>query len=180
MARSQPRAAILVENLYQEMEVWYPIFRLQEAGAKVTIVGPEQAKYTSKLGYPVQADLAAAEARASDFDLVVVPGGFAPDLMRLCKPMVSLVGEMHAQGKIVAAICHGTWLLASAGALKGRRATGAPSIVDDIRNAGGQYVDEAVVCDGNLVTSRKPADIPAFSAGILHALGDRFGAPAWA
>lgn len=179
MAHATPRVAILVENLYQEMEVWYPIFRFQEAGAKVTIFGPEKTRYTSKLGYPVQADEAASAARAADFDVVVVPGGFAPDLMRTCKPMVSFVREMHEQGKIVAAICHGTWLLASAGALKGRRATGAPSIVDDICNAGGSYDDAEVVRDGNLITSRKPADIPAFSAAILHAVSDQFGRPSW-
>lgn len=177
MPNAKPRVAILVENLYQEMEVWYPIFRFREAGAKVTILGPEKARYTSKLGYPVQADAAVAEGRAEDFDAVIVPGGFAPDLMRTCKPLVAFVREMNEQRKIVAAICHGTWILASACALKGRRATGAPSIADDIRNAGGIYVDEEVVRDGHLVTSRKPADIPAFSAEILRALSGQSGRP---
>lgn len=176
MARATVRAAILVENMYQEMEVWYPIFRFKEIGAQVTVFGPERAKYTSKLGYPVQADAPASDARADDFDVVVVPGGFAPDLMRVCKPMVSFVREMNERGKLVAAICHGTWLLVSAGALKGRKATGAPSLVDDIVNSGGTYVDQDVVLDRNLVTSRKPADIPAFSAAILQALSDRVAA----
>lgn len=173
MAKAKTRVAILVENMYQEMEVWYPIYRMQEAGAAVTIFGPEKTKYNSKLGYPVQADAAASEARAENFDVVIVPGGFAPDLMRVCKPMIGFVEEMHKAGKVVAAICHGTWILVSAGALKGRRATGAPSIADDIRNAGGMYEDSEVVRDGNLITSRKPADIPAFTAAILQAASDQ-------
>lgn len=173
MAKNGPRVAILVENMYQEMEVWYPIFRFQEAGAKVTIFGPEKAKYTSKLGYPCQADAAAETARAEDFDVVIVPGGFAPDLMRLCKPMISFVREMSAQGKIVGAICHGTWILVSAGILKDRRATGAPSIADDITNAGGRYEDLDVIRDGHIITSRKPADIPAFSAALVQAVAER-------
>lgn len=173
MAKVAPRVAVLVENMYQEMEVWYPIYRFRELGAKVTVFGPEKARYTSKLGYACQADAAASEARAGDFDVVIVPGGFAPDLMRLCKPMISFVKQMSQEGKIVAAICHGTWILVSAGVLRGRRATGAPSIADDISNAGGQYEDAEVVRDGNLITSRKPADIPAFTAAIVEALSDQ-------
>lgn len=179
MAHSSPRVAILVENLYQEMEVWYPVFRFKEAGAKVTVVGPEKSKYASKLGYPIESDIAASDARAEDFDAVIVPGGFAPDLMRVCRPLVSFVRDMHADNKIVASICHGTWILASAGVLSGRRATGAPSIADDIRNAGGAYEDAEVVRDGSIITSRKPADIPAFSSAIMEALSERFVRTPW-
>jgi protease I len=175
MSQGKLRVAILVENKYQEMEVWYPIFRFQETGAVVTIIGPDIGKYTSKLGYPVASERAAADARPADFDVVVIPGGFAPDLMRLCKPMVSFVRQMHDEGRIVAAICHGSWLLASADIIRGKRVTGAPSIVDDLRNAGGVYEDRDVVRDGNLISSRKPADIPAFSAAILKAVAERSG-----
>ncbi|NPC59130.1 type 1 glutamine amidotransferase domain-containing protein [Caenimonas soli] len=175
MSQRKLRVAILVENMHQEMEVWYPIYRFQEANAVVTVIGPDVGKYTSKLGYPVASELAAADAKASHFDVIVIPGGFAPDLMRLCKPMVSLVREMHEQGRIVAAICHGSWLLASADIIRGKRVTGAPSIVDDLRNAGGLYEDCEVVRDGNLISSRKPADIPAFSAAILQAVAERTG-----
>ncbi len=178
MSKMNSRVAILVENNYQEMEVWYPIYRIIESGMRITVIGPEKGRYVSKLGYPVQAELAASDARAEDYDAIIVPGGFAPDLMRLCKPMLELVGACHRRGAVVAAICHGTWVLISAGLAEGRRLTGAPSIADDIRNAGGNYVDQEMVRDGSLITSRKPDDIPAFSAAVIDALAEKFGAAA--
>jgi protease I len=164
------RVAMLVENLYQEMEVWVPIFRLHEAGARVTIIGPKAGEYRSKLGYPVVADTTAESAATVEFDAVIVPGGYAPDLMRTSEPMVDLVRRHARSGAIVAAICHGSWMLASADAIRGKRVTGAAQIRDDLRHAGGIYVDEEVVRDANLITSRKPADIPAFCRAIMGAL----------
>ncbi len=165
------RAAILVEQMYQEMEVWYPIYRLREAGCKVTIVGPEAGQsYASKLGYPVKSDKAAGDVSADDFDLLVIPGGYAPDHMRRCEAMIRLTSAMAEQGKVIAAICHGPWVLCSAQALKGRKATCFFAIKDDVINAGGKYQDAEVVRDGNLITSRKPDDLPAFLHAIIQAV----------
>ena len=170
MDLQQVRAAVLVEQMYQEMEVWYPGYRLREAGCKVTIVGPEASQtYPSKLGYPVKSDKAAKDVRSDDFDVLVIPGGYSPDHMRRCEPMIRLVSTMAEQGKVVAAICHGPWLLCSTQALKGKKATCFFSIKDDVINAGGKYVDAEVVRDGNLITSRKPDDLPAFLQTILQA-----------
>jgi protease I len=168
------RAAILVEQQYQEMEVWYPLYRLREAGCKVTVVGPEAgATYPSKLGYPVKCDKAAKDVGANDFDLVVIPGGFAPDFMRRTEAMIRFVSAMAEQGKVVAAICHGPWVLCSTQALKGKKATCFFAIKDDVINAGANYVDAEVVRDGNLVTSRKPDDLPAFMQAIFQAVKEQ-------
>jgi len=168
------RAAVLVEQMYQEMEVWYPVYRLREAGAKVTIVGPEAGKdYPSKLGYPAKSDKAARDVSANDFDLLVIPGGYAPDHMRRCEPMIRLVSDMCEQGKPVAAICHGPWMLCSTQALKGKKATCFFAIKDDVVNAGGKYVDAEVMRDGNLITSRKPDDLPAFMQTLIQAVRER-------
>src|SRR5215471_11549365 len=167
------RAAVLVEQQYQEMEVWYPLYRLREAGCKVTLVGPEAGQtYPSKLGYPAKSDKAARDVSADDFDVIVVPGGFAPDFMRRHQEVIKLVGAMAEQGKVVAAICHGPWVLCSTQALKGKRATCFFAIKDDVSNAGARYVDEEVMRDGNLITSRKPDDLPAFLRAILQAVGE--------
>ena len=164
------RAAVLVEQQYQEMEVWYPVYRLREAGCTVTLIGPEADKsYPSKLGYPARSDRAAKDVSAADFDVLVIPGGFAPDYLRRSEAILRLVRGMAEQGKVVAAICHGPWVLCSTPALKGKRATCFFAIKDDVINAGGQYVDAEVVRDGNLITSRKPDDLPAFLQTILHA-----------
>jgi protease I len=165
------RAAVLVEQQYQEMEVWYPIYRLREAGCTVVTVGPKAGqKYPSKLGYPVESDKAARDVSANDFDLLVIPGGFAPDYLRRDPAILKLVGAMAEQGKIVAAICHGPWVLCSTQALKGKKATCFFAIKDDVQNAGATYVDAEVVRDGNLITSRTPDDLPAFLVAILAAV----------
>src|SRR5437763_11726512 len=118
------KIALLVDNVYQEMEVWYPYFRLQEAGAQVITVGAAAGQtYTSKLGYPVKSDKSYDQVKSSDFDGVIVPGGFAPDHIRRHPKAIQLVKDLDGEGKLVAAICHGPWVLCSAGVLKGRRAT---------------------------------------------------------
>ena len=171
MNLSGKRVAVLVEQQYQEMEVWYPVYRLREAGCAVELVGPEAGKtYASKLGYPAKADVSAKDASADWFQAVVIPGGFAPDYVRRSEPMLKLVRDVFAQGKPVAAICHGPWVLCSTPALKGKKVTCFHSIKDDVTNAGGTYVDQEVVVDGNLITSRKPDDLPAFMAALLEAM----------
>jgi protease I len=167
------RVAVLAENMYQELELWYPLLRLREAGAETFVVGTGTADtYTSKAGYPVQVDVIADEVKADDIDAVVIPGGYAPDLMRRSPAMVNLVREASAQGKVVAAICHAGWMLASADVVKGKKATCFFAIKDDLINAGATYVDAEVVRDGNLVTSRVPSDLPAFCRTIIGALSE--------
>ncbi len=166
------KIAILVDQLYQEMEVWYPLFRLQEAGATVVTVGAKAGEtYGSKLGYPVKCALSYDDAKASDFDGVVVPGGYAPDHIRRHAKANELVRDINAAGKLVASICHGPWVLCSAGGmLKGRKATSFFAIKDDVVNAGALWEDAEVVVDGNLVTSRKPEDLPAFCRASIAVL----------
>ena len=168
------RVAVLVEQKYEELEVWYPVYRLREAGCEVVMVGPEAGKvYPSKLGYPAKADAAAADVKADQFDAVVIPGGFSPDYVRRSDTMLKLVRDAHSQGKPLAAICHGPWVLCSTTALKNRKATGYHSIKDDMVNAGATFVDQEVCVDGNVITSRKPDDLPAFVAAIIAALKNR-------
>jgi protease I len=165
------RVAVLAENMYQELELWYPLLRLREAGAETFVVGAGGAdSYTSKLGYPVQVDMDAGQISANDLDAIVIPGGYAPDMMRRHPEMVGLVAEAFDQGKVVAAICHAGWMLASAGILEGKQATCFFAIKDDVVNAGAAYVDAEVVIDGNLITSRTPSDLPAFCRAIIEAL----------
>ncbi|MEO6808011.1 MAG: type 1 glutamine amidotransferase domain-containing protein [Isosphaeraceae bacterium] len=167
------RVAVLVEKLYEDLELWYPVLRLREAGCTVTIVGPKAGEsYPSKHGYPAKADASASEVKADDFDAIIIPGGYSPDHMRRCKPMVDLVIRAASQRKVLAAICHGGWMLCSARCLKGRRVTGYFSIRDDVENAGGVWEDAPCVRDGNLVTSRTPDDLPAFMQGIFAALAE--------
>lgn len=172
MTLSGKKVALLIEDEYQILEGWYPKLRLEEAGATVVVVGSGTKKsYDSKEHYPMDVDADAADVTSADFDAVVVPGGFAPDNMRLHPEMISLVRDAHESGKLVAAICHGGWVLASAGVLKnGRKVTGYLPIKDDVENAGGVWVDEAVVIDGNVITSRTPIDLPAFGAALVKYL----------
>jgi protease I len=165
------KIGVLVEEFYQELEVWYPLLRLREAGAETFTIGIEPGRiYKSKLGYPVKADRGINDLSPTDVDALVIPGGWAPDHMRRHPSYVNLVREMNALGKIIAAICHAGWMLCSAGIVHNRRATCFFSIKDDLINAGAHYVDEPVVVDGNLITSRVPDDLPEFCRALLRAL----------
>jgi protease I len=164
------RIAILVEDLYNELEFWYPFYRLKEAGAIVTVVGNGAKEYHSKIGMPAPGGVSAETVKSADFEAVIVPGGYAPDRMRRSQAMLGLVRSCFQEGKVVAAICHAGWVLVSAGILKGKTATGVSSIKDDLVNAGAKYVDQEVVRDGNLITSRTPDDLPAFCREIIKAL----------
>src|SRR5687767_6048618 len=131
------KIAILVEKFYEDLELWYPYYRFKEAGAQVTLIGPAKgATYESKHGYPAKSDAAIHEVRAGQFDAVIIPGGYAPDHMRRTPAMTQFVKDMHKEGKLVAAICHAGWMLASADIIRGVKVTGFSSIWDDLRNAG--------------------------------------------
>ena len=165
--------AILAEHQYQELELWYPLLRLREAGANAVVVGPSDRQiYGSKLGYPITADVGVDTVTPDDFDAVVIPGGFAPEGLRRTKAMIDLVRAVHDQGSLIAAICHAGWVLASAGIARGRKLTCVGIIKDDVINAGGNYVDEPVVRDGNLITSRLPGDLPEFGRAIVEYLAE--------
>jgi protease I len=165
------RIAIFVDQLYQEMEVWYPYYRLIEAGAEVHLVAAEAGKtYPSKLGYPCTATKTYAELKAADYDGVIAPGGFAPDFIRRHPASSQFIAQIDAQGKLVAAICHGLWCLCSANVLKVKRCTSFFAIKDDVVHAGGLWEDAEVVVDHNLVSSRKPDDLPAFMKACISVL----------
>ena len=170
MKLKSKRIAILAESMYQEMELWVPYYRFKEEGAEVKVVGTGAKSYASKSGYPVNADVSAEEVKAADFDAVIIPGGYAPDMMRRSAAMVKLVKDAFQGGKVVAAICHAGWMLCSADVLKGKTATCFHSIQHDLVNAGARYVDQEVVVDGNRITSREPKDLPAFCREIIKAL----------
>ena len=165
------KTAILVDEMYQVLEVWYPYYRLIEAGVKVDFVADEAKKqYPSKEGYPCISDIAAKDAVADNYDCMIIPGGYAPDYMRRSRAVIKFANDMVNADKIIAAICHGAWLLCSTPIFKGKKATCFMAIEDDIINAGAEYVDEECVVDGNLITARKPDDLPAFCTAIIKAL----------
>ncbi len=165
------RVIILVEEMYNEYEYWYPYYRLKEAGADVTVVGSGSSEtYKSKSGLQVSVNTSADHVSAADYDGIVIPGGYAPDLMRRYPSMVKLVKDLFEAGKVVAAICHAGWMLASAGIVQGKTVTCFFSIKDDLIHAGANYVDQEVVVDGNLITSRKPDDLPAFMKAVIAGL----------
>jgi deglycase len=165
------RFLMFVEDIYEDLELWYPKLRLAEAGAHVTVAGPEMGKrYKGKNGYPCQSDAAIADMEATDFHGVVIPGGFMPDKLRRDPKVLSLVRDFDKAGKLVAAICHGGWIPISAGVYRGVRVTGSPGIKDDLTNAGAIWEDASVVIDRHFVSSRKPDDLPDFCRGILKVM----------
>ncbi len=162
--------AIFLANFYEELEYWYPYYRMKEEGANVTSVAAKVDTYKGKNGLPANADVSISDVSSDQFDALIVPGGYAPDHMRRAPKMISFLKEMYDSGKVVAAICHAGWALASAGILEGKKVTSFFSIKDDIVNAGADWVDQEVVVDGKLITSRKPGDLPAFCQAIIKSL----------
>ncbi len=165
------RVAVLAENTFEDLELWYPLLRLREAGATTVVVGTGSADtYTGKHGVPVLVDEDADTVSAADFDAVIIPGGYAPDRMRRHPAMVALVRQAAQSDKVVAAICHGGWMLCCTDALRGKKATSFMAIRFDMMNAGAEWLDRECVVDGNLITARKPDDLPAFCGAIIAAL----------
>ena len=168
MSDKSIQIALLVEDQYQVLEVWYPYYRLKEEGIGVTIIGTgTKDVYQSKEGYPIKVDTSIKEVKPADFDGVIIPGGYAPDILRRYAEVVNFIKRLYIDGRVVAAICHGGWLLVSAGILKGHTVTCFFAIKDDLVAAGAKYVDREVVVDKNLVTSRKPDDLPRFVQEII-------------
>ncbi|HAM72164.1 MAG TPA: protease [Verrucomicrobiales bacterium] len=172
MIRRMSRTLLtFVDEIYEDLELWYPLLRLQEAGVETRIAANEIRTYSGKHGYPAKSDLLLADARSSDFCGLLIPGGFMPDKLRRDPKVLALTREFHEQGKVVAFICHGGWIPISARILRGRRVTGSLGIKDDLENAGGIWIDEPVVVDGNLISSRTPRDLAPFARAVVDFLG---------
>lgn len=172
------RAAVAVGPLFEDIEALYPLYRLREEGAEVAVIGSEAgATVSGKKGGELETDRAAGDLSAGDLDLLVIAGGYGPDKLRMDDGMLRLVRELHAEGKPIAFICHAGWVPASAGIVDGRRVTSYPAIADDMRNAGAEWEDAEVVVDGNLISSRKPDDLPAFMRALIAA-AERSAEPA--
>ena len=156
--------------LYEDLELWYPKIRLEEEGARTVVAGTGEKTYQGKKGYPITVDTSVDEIRAADFDGLVIPGGYAPDIMRRSQKLLQLTREIFQAGKPVAFICHAGWVPISAGIVKGKRGTSVGAIKDDLVNAGLLWEDSAVVVDGNLISSRTPGDLPQFCKALIAAL----------
>jgi len=156
--------------LYEDLELWYPKIRLEEEGARTVVAGTGEKTYQGKKGYPITVDTSVEEIRAADFDGLVIPGGYAPDIMRRSQKLLQLTREIFQAGKPVAFICHAGWVPISAGIVNGKRGTSVGAIKDDLVNAGLLWEDGAVVVDGNLISSRTPADLPDFMRALIAAL----------
>lgn len=167
------RVLILVGEIYEDLELWYPKLRLEEAGASVTIAGPEAGvTYNGKHGYPCVSEARIDDMLEADFDGIVVPGGFMPDVLRRDPAVLTLVADFAAAGKPLAAICHGGWIPISAKVYGGVRVTGSPGIKDDLENAGAVFEDAPVVVDRHFVSSRRPGDLPDFCRALIAMLVD--------
>jgi protease I len=165
------RVLIFAGPLFEDIELLYPLYRLREEGAEVVVAGLGEKEYRGKHGHPVGVDTNVDQVSAREFDAVVIPGGYLPDHLRRSEKVLEIVREAFEEGKPVAAICHAPWVPVSAGIAKGRRMTSFSSVRDDVVNAGADWVDEEVVVDDNLITSRYPADLGAFCRAIIEALG---------
>lgn len=166
----QTTVLALVDDLYEDLELWYPKLRLEEAGFSTRLAGPSLKTCAGKHGYPASADLLISAARSADYCGLLIPGGFMPDKLRRDPKVLALTREFFEQGKLVAFICHGGWIPISAKILKGKHATGSLGIKDDLENAGAIWVDEPVVVDGNLISSRTPRDLAAFGRTMVDYL----------
>ncbi len=170
MELKNKKIAIFAEDFYEDFELWYPYYRMKEAGAAVTVVAPKTQAYKSKHGLEIKADKSIKNVTTKNFDALIIPGGYSPDHMRRHKAMVKFVKKMYDEGKLVAAICHAGWMLASAGIIKNKKLTSFFSIKDDLINAGAKWLNKEVVVDGNLITSRNPDDLPIFCKTIIEKL----------
>lgn len=159
-----------VDDIYEDLELWYPKLRVEEAGYAMRVAGPKLGNFSGKHGYPATSDMLIADARSEDFCGLLIPGGFMPDKLRRDAKVLSLTREFFEQGKLVAFICHGGWIPISAKILKGKRATGSLGIKDDLENAGAIWVDKPVVVDGNLISSRTPRDLAPFGKEMVDFL----------
>jgi deglycase len=171
MALSGPRVLLLAADDFEDMELLYPLYRLREAEMGVTVAGLDDQPVTGKKGHgPVAVDTTVDRVTAADFDALVIPGGYAPDKLRRSEAVLALVREFDAAAKPIAFICHAGWVPISAKILKGRRATSVAAIRDDMINAGADWVDQATVVDGNLISARTPADLGPWMKALLAAL----------
>ncbi len=171
--KSRGTIAILVGPEYEDLEVWYPKLRLEEAGFDAPLVGIGEAKYSGKWGYPATVDQHVSEIDSGQLAGVLAPGGWAPDKLRRDRRVLDLVRDVHEAGGLVATICHGPWILISAGIVQGRRLTSTVGIRDDLVNAGARWVDEPTVTDGNIVSARVPGDLPRFGAAMVAFLDNQ-------
>jgi protease I len=170
MQLKNKRIAFFIEDYYEDTEFWYPYYRMKEEEAEVVVISPEIKSYTGKRGLRAKSEKTIYEVNINDFDALIIPGGYSPDRMRRVPEMVEFVRKMNEQNKVIAGICHGPWMLASAEILKGKKMTSFFSIKDDMVHAGANWIDEEVVKDGNIITSRKPDDLPAFCKAIINSL----------
>jgi protease I len=172
------RAAIMVGPLFEDTEALYPLYRLREAGAQVAVIGAKAGDTVpGKKGHELEVEQAAGDVSAHELDLLVIAGGYGPDKLRTDDGVLRLVRDMHEAGKPIAFICHAGWVPASAGIVEGRRVTSVAAIADDLRNAGAEWKDSEVVVDGNLISSRRPDDLPAFMRATIE-IAAHAGAPA--
>lgn len=173
MRLKDKKVLTVVDEEYNDLELWYPIFRLQEEGATVHIAGPEANKaYKGQAGIPATTDYAYSDIKAKDYDGILIPGGWAPDRIRRYEEVLEIVREMDKDGKPIGHICHGGWVLASADIIKGRKVTSTPAIKDDMVNAGATWVDEETVVDDHIITSRRPSDMPKYVKAYADKLAE--------
>lgn len=170
MELSNKKILIFVENQYEDLELQYPKYRLLEAGAQVVVAGPNKEKYLGKHGYPCQPDITFKDVNVDEFAGLIIPGGYAPDKLRMNPLVQAIVREFHQQEKMIAFICHAGWVPISAKVIKGVKCTSYNAIKDDMINAGANWVDEAVVVDGHFISSRSPADLPVFCPAMIKFL----------
>lgn len=174
MSLAGKRVACLIGDDYEDLEVWYPVLRLQEEGAQVDLIGLEPgAACAGKHGYPARSDKGIADAKAADYDALIVPGGWMPDKLRRYQNILEFCQAFDREGKVIATICHGPWILISAKIVRGRTMTSTPGIRDDVENAGCNWVDRPAVRDGNLISARRPPDLPAWCKEIIAAMQEK-------
>ncbi|MDC3417087.1 type 1 glutamine amidotransferase domain-containing protein [Aquibacillus salsiterrae] len=174
MRLKDKKVIALIEDDFEDLELWYPVLRLREEGTTVDLVGKEaNKKYVGKYGVPAESDKAFVDVDPNDYDAILVPGGWAPDKLRRYPEVLAFVKHMDEYNKLIGQICHAGWVLISADILKGRKVTSTPGIKDDMTNAGATWVDQAVVIDGHLISSRRPPDLPPYVKAFADKLAEQ-------